>query len=104
MADQTETEIMLGVIDALYNGWTLCDDDDTEKYMVLVDENRAIKEDIKPLKSLIRKMEQSNLISTNDAYEEREYMDIFGELKPVPFVYMYEVTRKGSTFYRDNKV
>jgi hypothetical protein len=71
--------------------------------MTLVDNNRMIREDLKPLKTFVKEMEQKGLIVTDDYYEEREYMDIFGEQKPVPFVYIYRVTKKGDAFYEQNQ-
>lgn len=94
--NKKEISIAIEVMQAIHNGRLLCDDNDEHDYMVLVDENRLIKEDLKPLKSLIKRMEKEGLIIQYDEInEKREYMKLLGQLYPVSFVYLYSVTDKG---------
>ena len=89
---------MLQVINAIDQDRALSDDSDNHIYVTLVDNNRSIKNDLKPLKSLIKTMEEDGLIETDDHFGDREYMKLLGSNYPVPFVYIYEVTKKGRMF------
>lgn len=101
--ENEKLKTMLEVIASINNDWALCDDNDDDEFMTLVDSNRMIREDLKPPKILVQEMEQEGLIVTDDEYGEREYMDIFGEQKPIPFVYLYIVTNKGNELYKKNQ-
>lgn len=100
---KTELEIMLEVIESINSDWALCDNHDEDDFMTLVDSNRTTKEDLKPLKTLVKLMEDEGLIVTNYDYDKREYMKLLGEMYPIPFVYMYTITKKGDAFYEKYK-
>ncbi len=101
--NKNEISICLEIINAIDNDWALTDDCDKHEHMFLVDSNRTKREDLKPMKSLIKKMEKEGLIKTEDVYEEREYMKLLGKSYAVPFVYMYKVTEKGLGFKKKYK-
>jgi hypothetical protein len=93
--NSADLQIVLEILSALDDGWALVDDADELNYMLLVNEDRDERDDLKPLKSLVSKMEDEGLIEDNDKPTKRRYMEIFGRVKPIPSVYMYIVTQKG---------
>ena len=93
-----EINIIIQVINAIDHDWFLSDDSDSHSYMTLVDNNRSIKNDLKPLKSIIKKMGEDDLIMTDDHFGKREYMELLGDSYPIPFVYIYQVTKQGRVF------
>jgi len=107
--DKDETRTILELFNAIEDDWAICDDRDEDDHMVLVNEDRDENEDLKPLKSLIAKLEKEGLIELDTQRSDakgskRKYMgslDGTSEI-PIPFVFMYKITSKGLKFRDEN--
>lgn len=103
-----ESEKIVLLIDAIKNNWAVCDDRDEDSFMVLVNADRDEREDFKPSKELVAKLENEGLVELDESRsdlkgQERSFNDFFGKITPIPFVYMYKITKKGHEFYKNQK-
>ena len=101
--EKDEINIILNIFKAIDDDWAICDDRDEDEHMVIINEDRETKADLKPSKKLIAKLEEQGLIELDKLNSDikgsnREYMDFGDEDIPVPFVYMYKLTSKGKAF------
>ena len=99
---KSNSEIIPALLNALTDDWSLCDDDDKDSFMVLINEDREAHPDVKPDKILVSALENEGFISIDknrsDAKgQKRKFMNFFDEPVPIPFVYFYKVTAKGKS-------
>lgn len=92
-------DLILELFDAIEADWALCDENDDDEHLVLVNEDRDEHPTLKPLKSLVQSLEVDGYLqfdeSKSDSKEkQREYMNFFNQIVPIPFVYCYQVTDK----------
>ena len=85
------------VFDAIKKGLVFSDQKDEGDFVVLVDENRQIDEDFKPKKSLIKEMEDENLIEAIEKETKREYITFKGKRRPFSLISIFEITDKGKS-------
>lgn len=103
-----EINMIIKIFKAIEDDWAICDDSDKDEHMVLVNEDREIKDDLKPPKNMIYNLEEEGLIELNKELSDkkgsvREYMESLkgGEI-PIPFVFFYKITDKGKSFRDKN--
>jgi len=85
---------------AIEKDWVICDDNDEDDFMVLVNEDRDLHKNLKPPKTLINALEIEDYIKldleqSDEKGKPREFMDWFDGPKAIPFVYFYNLTSKG---------
>ena len=106
--NDSDIHLAILLIEAIDNDWAVCDDNDEDDFMVLINEDREELEELKPLKKLVSVMEEEGLILLDNERSDsrdakREFDDYFDEIVPIPFVFMYNITKEGRTFYANNK-
>lgn len=106
--DDKDTDLILQLFQAIDDDWAICDDNDEDQHMVLVNEDRDERDDLTPSKLLIAQMEDEGLIELDTERSDpkgakREFMDFLDKKMPVPFVYLYKVTDKGRKLIAESK-
>ena len=61
MGDE-HTDLTLQLFQAIDDDWASCDDNDEDKHIMLVNEDRDERDDLKPSKTLIATIENEGLI------------------------------------------
>lgn len=95
--EKDSIQTIRNILSLLDDEWVISDERDEDDFVVFVDSNRDIYENLKPKKSLISSMESDNLIEIVQRDTEREYMDFEGDSSPtpIPLITIYEITSKG---------
>ena len=107
MITEENIPLIIELFEAIKADWAICDDNDEDEHMVLVDEDRDEHPTLQPPKSLIYKLESEGYIQLDTTMsdpkgKEREYMNFMDKMVPVPFVFFYKITHKGNAFYNAN--
>lgn len=97
---QENKNVIAELLQAIETGWSLCDEKDTDDFMVLVNESRTEHPSLKPLKSLVKELEMQGYLSFDEVKSDpknksREFMDFLGDKIPIQLVYFFTVTSKG---------
>ena len=90
------------LLDAIKADWALVDDSDDDDFYLLVNEDRDEHPTLKPGKALVRSLEDDGYLEFDEARSDargqaREFMEMFGEPEPVPWVFFFRVTGKGQS-------
>ena len=98
-----DTKIVLKLLKAIHDDWALTDQNDADAHMILVNEDRDERKDLKPPKALVLQLEAEGLIEldlrrSDSRGAKREFLDFFGEKQPVALVYCYKLTAQGRKF------
>ncbi len=95
--------LILELFKAIESDWAICDDNDEDSFMVLVNESRDTHKTLKPSKELVTILEQRGYIEldlnrSDEKGKPREFMEFFDNKKSaIPFVYFYFIAPKGTS-------